>query len=147
MGRVRLGARVAPARGLAVASAVWLAAGGAGCPDRTVTAFPESYAGVGLELTVKDGATSVVRVTPGGPAHQAGVPVGAQVLEVDGQPVSNLALADTVARMRGKPGSHVRLKLSSEGSDYWVTLQRRDLTRGAGDGGGYVTRPRASRSP
>lgn len=108
-----------------------------GCPDRTVAPFPTDYAGVGVELTARNGGISVVRVIPGGPADGAGVAAGARVLEVAGRPTSGMPLVQVVEALRGPAGSAVTLTLRDEGEPYRVTIHRGRVVRAGGDGGAY----------
>jgi carboxyl-terminal processing protease len=68
-----------------------------------------NYSGVGLEVSVEDDRVVVVTPIEGSPADQAGILQGDVVISVDGMPVDARDLNDTVARLRGVPGSSVQL--------------------------------------
>jgi carboxyl-terminal processing protease len=74
-----------------------------------------SYSGVGIEVSAQDGKVVVVSPIEGSPAARAGVRPGDVVLAVDGQPVSPTKLNETIDRMRGNVGSHVRLTVGRSG--------------------------------
>jgi CubicO group peptidase (beta-lactamase class C family) len=76
-------------------------------------------AGVGLGIAVGDKVT-VLRPTENGPAAKAGVIAGDVITEIDGVPVAGLALDAVVGRLRGAPGTPVRLRFA----DKDVTLLR-----------------------
>ncbi len=57
----------------------------------------------------------VVGVIKGLPAQRAGIRTGDVILEVDGQDVTKLPLLDVVARIRGREGTRVTLKIQREG--------------------------------
>jgi carboxyl-terminal processing protease len=68
-----------------------------------------NYSGVGLEVSVEEERVVVVTPIEGSPADQAGILQGDVVISVDGMPVDAKDLNDTVARLRGVPGSGVKL--------------------------------------
>jgi carboxyl-terminal processing protease len=70
------------------------------------------YSGVGIEVALENGAVNVVSPIEGGPAAQAGVLAGDTIVAVDEVPVSVENLDDTIDRMRGKPGSTVRITIA-----------------------------------
>ena len=74
-----------------------------------------SYSGVGIEVSAQEGKVVVVAPIEGSPAARAGVRAGDVVLAVDGQPVSPTRLNETIDRMRGNVGSHVRLAVGRGG--------------------------------
>jgi len=74
-----------------------------------------SYSGVGIEVSAQDGKVVVVSPIEGSPAARAGVHPGDVILAVDGQPVSPTKLNETIDRMRGNVGSHVRLTVGRSG--------------------------------
>ncbi|HEY5808098.1 MAG TPA: S41 family peptidase [Povalibacter sp.] len=76
------------------------------------------YSGVGIEVALENGAVSVVNPIEGGPAAAAGVQAGDTIVAVDEVPVDVENLNDTIDRMRGKPGSTVK-----------ITIARREVTQ------------------
>lgn len=79
--------------------------------------------GIGAQLTLEDGYTKVTKIIPGGAADKQGelktgdriVSVG-QDTEGEMQDVIDMKLNDVVSRIRGKPGSMVRLGIIPEKS-------------------------------
>lgn len=74
-----------------------------------------SYSGVGIEVSAQDGRVVVVSPIEGSAAARAGVRAGDVILAVDGQPVTPAKLDETIDRMRGDVGSHVRLAVGRGG--------------------------------
>ena len=80
-----------------------------------------NYSGVGLEVSLEDeedGQTQRVRVIApieGTPAARAGIRPGDAIISIDGMPVDPANLADTVNRMRGEPGTQVRITVERDG--------------------------------
>jgi C-terminal processing protease CtpA/Prc len=108
--------------------------------NQNMDAHPASYVGVGVELTVKGGVPSVVRVIDGSPASQAGLVAGSTVVRVDGQPTQGKGLAEVVNALRGPPDSEVTLEVARDGAaPYKVLIHRKAMSRAATDGGSYVT--------
>jgi carboxyl-terminal processing protease len=69
------------------------------------------FGGVGVEIDVDDGWLTVLRVFPGGPAATAGLEQGDRFLTIDGLPARDLSIEDAILRMRGEPGTQVRVTL------------------------------------
>ena len=88
-----------------------------------------SYSGVGIEVSAEDGRVVVVTPIEGSPAARAGVRAGDIVLAVDGQPVTADRLEETIGRMRGRPGTLVRLAVgrAEEPEPLVFALQRGEV--------------------
>ena len=69
--------------------------------------------GVGLDLQDRDGVVTVVAPVAGGPAAAAGLQPGDRIVRVDGREVAGLLLDDVVGRIRGAPGTMVRLDVAT----------------------------------
>lgn len=70
------------------------------------------YSGIGIEVAADNGMVRVVTPIDGGPAAQAGVLAGDQVLAVDDVPVDPDDLGASIERMRGKVGTVVKLTVA-----------------------------------
>ncbi|MGB9599121.1 MAG: PDZ domain-containing protein [Myxococcota bacterium] len=80
---------------------------------KTISPFPEKFAGVGIEIE-KDGRYGkVIKVIPNSPADEAGIKVNDILIAVDNYNISELNLAETVDRIRGVPNSTVILTIES----------------------------------
>jgi carboxyl-terminal processing protease len=71
-----------------------------------------AYSGVGIEVAADNGMVRVVTPMEGSPAARAGVLAGDRILAVDDIAVDPDKLEDTIERMRGNPGSTVKLTLA-----------------------------------
>ena len=69
------------------------------------------FGGVGLRLAMKDDWLTVMTPMPGSPAYRAGILPNDRIAEIDGQPAKDIDMADALKRMRGAPGTKVRLKV------------------------------------
>ncbi len=74
-----------------------------------------NYTGVGLEVSMQDGIVRVVAPIDGSPAARAGIRSGDVLLSIDGMPVHERSVADTVMRMRGRPGTPVEITMQRDG--------------------------------
>jgi C-terminal peptidase prc len=85
-----------------------------------------TFAGVGIELTRKDEALSVVAPIEGTPAHRAGIQAGDRLVSVDGVTAVGMTLPDAVKRIRGKAGTKVTLGIVRDG---WPAARELDIVR------------------
>lgn len=70
-----------------------------------------NYSGIGVEVTAQSDAIVVIAPIDGSPAARAGIRAGDTILAVDGSAVADSRLADTIARIRGEPGTIVNLSI------------------------------------
>ncbi|MHB1844640.1 MAG: carboxypeptidase regulatory-like domain-containing protein, partial [Deltaproteobacteria bacterium] len=89
----------------------------------------QEYAGVGMSIWERAGHKFAAEVFEEGPAYDAGIRTGDEILAVDGAPAQPLALPDVVARIRGPVGSEVTLDMqrSGNGPGYEVVVPRGDI--------------------
>ncbi len=73
------------------------------------------YGGVGLEVVPRDGWVTVVTALPGTPGTRAGIRAGDQFVEVDGVSTEGWDGDEVVARLRGRPGTQVDVKMRRPG--------------------------------
>ena len=84
------------------------------------------FGGLGIEVTVEDGLIKVISPMDNTPAFHAGIQPGDLILMLDGVPVRGMSLKEAVDKMRGPPGSEIKLTISREGEpdSVEVTLVR-----------------------
>jgi carboxyl-terminal processing protease len=76
-----------------------------------------NYSGVGLDVDLRDGKVTVLSPVEGTPAAKAGIMAGDVVVSIDDIPVGEDGLEAAVSRMRGRPGTPVRLDVSRASND------------------------------
>lgn len=76
-----------------------------------------NYAGVGVEISLRDGMVVVVSPIDDTPAQRAGVQPGDVIVMVDDESVDPENLDATIERMRGEIGTAVKLSVTREGAD------------------------------
>ena len=74
------------------------------------------YAGVGIQMDVRDGWITVVAPLPGTPAQRAGILTGDRVVEIDGKPTRSWTSDEAVKALRGAPGSVVHVMIERPGN-------------------------------
>ena len=87
------------------------------------------FVGVGIEITQEDGLVRVVSPIEGSPADRAGLKPGDLITRVDDTPVKGLTLNEAVKRMRGEPGTTVRLTIlrRDENRTFPVSITREEI--------------------
>lgn len=70
------------------------------------------FGGVGIIVSQERGKIIVVSPIEDTPAHKAGLKAGDEITEIDDQPISKFKNADAVDRMRGVPGSVMKLTIT-----------------------------------
>jgi carboxyl-terminal processing protease len=90
------------------------------------TATTGKFGGIGIEIGVEDGYIKVVTPIDDTPATRAGIRAGDLITKVDGESTRGLSTSKAVERMRGTPGTNVRLELfrKDERSTQSVSLTR-----------------------
>ena len=74
------------------------------------------FGGLGIEVTMEDGLVKVVTPIDDTPAAKAGVLSGDVITHIDDEAVQGLSLEQAVSRMKGRPNSKIRLKISRKNS-------------------------------
>jgi carboxyl-terminal processing protease len=106
-----------------------------------------NYAGLGVEVDLRDGWLIVVAPIPGGPAERAGVQSGDRIIEIGGKQTRGWTNEEASKVLRGKPGTIVSLKIERPGisSPIDLKVQRTTIHQSAvrrasllGDGVGYI---------
>ncbi|RVT41873.1 S41 family peptidase [Sphingobium algorifonticola] len=76
-----------------------------------------NYGGLGLSVTLEDGAVKVIAPTEDTPAFRAGIKAGDYITHLDGQLIYGGTLDEAVEKMRGAPGTSIKLTIVRPGRD------------------------------
>lgn len=98
-----------------------------------------SYAGLGVEVTGKDGVLRVISPIDDTPAARAGIRAGDTILRIDGKPVVSAEVTDAIDRLRGAAGSDISLSIMRDGLTKPIELTlKREIIRVASVSGRLV---------
>jgi carboxyl-terminal processing protease len=97
-------------------------------PPKESKAFAESiagsFAGVGMEIDIKDGMLTVVAPLKGTPAEVSGVKAGDKIATIDGKSTDGISVDKAVTEIRGPKGSVVTLMIIREGKPMEIKITR-----------------------
>ena len=85
-----------------------------------------NYGGLGLTVSMEDGAVKVIAASEDTPASKAGIKPGDFITHLNGQLLFGGTLDEAVEQMRGKPGTPVKITIVRPGRDkpFDLTLTR-----------------------
>lgn len=83
------------------------------------------YAGIGVDVDLRDGFITVVTPIAGTPADSAGIKPGDRILNIDGKSTFRLTMEEVQQLLRGTAGSKVRLTIERGTERPKFTLTRR----------------------
>ena len=107
-----------------------------------------NYAGLGIQIDVRNGWITVVAPLPETPAERAGIETGDQIIEVNGKSTEGWKNDEAVKALRGEAGSKVTILVRRTGMPeplrYTLTranIHIRSVPQGTlfGDGIGYIS--------
>jgi membrane-associated protease RseP (regulator of RpoE activity) len=88
-----------------------------------------SLGGIGAVIDVVKEGVLVKHVLVGSPAASTDLQAGDVIVEIDGHSAAGLSLKDSVARLRGKPGSIVNLKVHRAAGSLQIIQVKRDIVK------------------
>ncbi len=80
------------------------------------------FGGLGMQVNMEDGVLKVVSPIDDTPAARAGILAGDVINQVDGAPVKGMTLTQAVEKMRGTPGTEIKLEILRKGKDEPLNL-------------------------
>ncbi len=75
------------------------------------------FGGIGVEIVPEHGVLKVITPIDDTPAFNAGIESGDYIIEIDDTPIMGMPSNEAVEKMRGLPGSLLKLKIIREGKD------------------------------
>ncbi len=84
-------------------------------------------AGIGAVLAAQGDGLALVQVVPGGGAAEAGLRRGDVIVQVDGQPVTDLGMGGAVDAIRGPEGTQVILRVRRGEQTFEARVPRRNV--------------------
>ena len=88
-----------------------------------------SYAGLGIQIDVRNGWITIISPLPGTPAERAGIQPGDRIVAVDGKPTEGLSPDEARDALRGPEGSKVSITVDRPGVEALLpfTIQRAEI--------------------
>ena len=88
------------------------------------------FGGLGIVISIRDGHLTVIKPMPGTPAFKAGLERGDRIVKINDESTLNMPLQEAVNRLRGKPGSKVKIFIRRENkAGKWSNPRPVQLTR------------------
>lgn len=84
------------------------------------------FGGLGIVISIRDGALTVISPIDGTPADRAGVKAQDKIVKIGEESTVNMGLDEAVERLRGKPGTSVTVWILRKG---WDEPQRFEIVR------------------
>ena len=85
--------------------------------DQLKTTTDGNYGGLGITVSIEDGAVKVIAPTEDTPAWRAGVKSGDYITHINGELMYGLTLDEAVEKMRGAPGTPIKVTIVRPGRD------------------------------
>jgi carboxyl-terminal processing protease len=88
------------------------------------------FGGLGIVISIRDGHLTVIKPIPDTPAFKAGLERGDRIVKIEDESTLNMPLQEAVNRLRGKPGSKVKIFIRREDkAGKWSRPRPVELTR------------------
>ncbi len=73
------------------------------------------FGGLGIQIGIRDQILTVVSPLAGTPAHRMGLQAGDKIIRIDTISTQGISIDDAVEKLRGKPGTPVKIQILREG--------------------------------
>ncbi len=87
------------------------------------------FGGLGIQITSDKGAIRVISPIDDTPASKAGIEAGDYITHIDGEQVFDMNLNQAVKKMKGKPGTTVKLTVVHDGNEPKVMTLKRAIIK------------------
>ena len=87
------------------------------------------FGGLDIQITSDRGAVRVISPIDDTPAAKAGIKAGDYITHIDGEQVFDLTLNQAVKKMKGRPGTKVKLTVVSDGAEPRDITLKRDIIK------------------
>jgi len=88
-----------------------------------LTGLTGKYQGIGAYIGIRDEQLLIIAPLADSPAEEAGIRAGDKILEIDGEPTSELSLIEATLKIRGPQGTVVGLLILHEGDSEPVEIE------------------------
>ncbi len=83
--------------------------------ELALSSLEGEFDGIGAYVTVEDKQLTILAPIADSPADTAGIKAGDIILEINGEPVADISLAEAIVKIRGPKGTAVKLLILHEG--------------------------------
>ncbi len=73
------------------------------------------FGGLGIEISIRDGLLTIITPIEDTPAWRAGIKAGDRIVKIEEELTRDMTLDDAVKKLRGKPGTEVKITVLREG--------------------------------
>ena len=87
------------------------------------------FGGLGIQITSDRGAIRVISPIDDTPAARAGIKAGDYIMKIDDEPVFDMTLNQAVKKMKGRPGTKVKLTVVDEDHETKTLTLKRDIIK------------------
>jgi len=88
-----------------------------------ISSLEGEFDGIGAYVTVHDGKLMIIAPIADSPADEAGIKPGDIIMEINGEPVTDMSLAEAIIKIRGPKGTAVTLLILHEGETEPVKIE------------------------
>ena len=86
------------------------------------------FGGLGIEITMEQGVVKIISPIDDSPAFKAGLKAGDYITNINGETIIGMTLNEAVDKMRGKPGTKVKLTIRRiNEKPFDVTIKREEI--------------------
>ena len=96
--------------------------------DRVKSDTEGEFGGIGIRVDVKDGWLTVVTPLPNTPAWRAEMMPGDKIIKIEGETTKDMIIDEAIKKLRGKPGTPVKITTAREPEDKTAEWITRDIT-------------------
>ena len=86
------------------------------------------FGGIGIRVDVRDGWLTVVTPLPNTPAYRAQLYPGDKIVKIEGESTKDLIIDEAIKKLRGVPGTQVKITIAREADDKNADWINRDVT-------------------
>jgi carboxyl-terminal processing protease len=86
-----------------------------------------AYVGIGVTITAVEEGYSILNLTEGGPAEEAGILVGDIIVAVDGTRIAGMPTEEGSALVKGKEGTKVNITVLRNQQELTISVERRTV--------------------
>ncbi len=96
--------------------------------DRVKSDTEGEFGGIGIRVDVRDGWLTVVTPLPNTPAWRAEMMPGDKIIKIEGETTKDMIIDDAIKKLRGKPGTPVKITTAREPEDKTAEWITKDIT-------------------